>query len=92
MGTELANIRWVVAGMSEVRRHCENIERLRSGHTFYHNGLGNESVEAVGFFIHRKDANKIVSYKPYTSEKHPLNCDQYPPEQRPLYDETVDTA
>ncbi|XP_072401726.1 uncharacterized protein [Diabrotica undecimpunctata] len=68
MEIEMSKVKWDIIGVSEVRRHEENLITLKSGHILYSIGSETESIGVVGFFIHKRLADDIV-YAPTTD--HP---------------------
>ena len=59
---ELSKIKWHILGLAEVRRHGEDLEKLKSGNLFYTRGKENQSQSGVGFLIHKDIANNVTDF------------------------------
>src|SRR5277367_5522719 len=60
---ELKAIKWDIIGLSETRRHGENIQKLVSGNILYTIGHANKSQAGVDFIVHKDMAGNVIEFR-----------------------------
>jgi exonuclease III len=60
---EISKIKWDIIGLSETKCKGEHLIKLKNGHTLYTSGNANNNKHGVGFLIHKKLEEKVISIK-----------------------------
>ena len=59
---ELADVKWDIIGLSEIRRTGEAFKVLDSGHILCYRGLPDRKQHGVGFLIHKEIAGNVEEF------------------------------
>src|SRR5277367_227625 len=66
---ELKAIKWDIIGLSETRRHGENMQKLVSENILYTIGHANKSQAGVGYIVHKDMAGNVIEFRSARSFK-----------------------